>query len=174
MSPATETHWAVSPRADAIGAIVLIAFGAAIAVLAWNMDRFESQGATIYSAPGLWPGIVGLLIAALGAMLAWRSCVRARRSSWAAAEPDTAVLVPGRQYALAVALFLFYALMLVGRGVPFWLGTALFVAVFVFLFQRAAGRTTDVRAVTIALACGILTALVVTVVFEQLFFVRLP
>ena len=61
-------------------------------------------------------------------------------------------------------------------GVSFWLGTALFVTAFVFLFQyakrKAAGET--VRGIVVALACGVLTALAVTYVFEQLFYVRLP
>jgi hypothetical protein len=51
------------------------------------------------------------------------------------------VLVPRRDFWLAVALFFFYAAGLVGRGLPFWLGTAAFVAGFVFLFSaRRAGR----------------------------------
>ena len=73
-------------------------------------------------------------------------------------------------------MFFVYALLLVGRGLPFWFGTALFVTAFVFLFQyahrKAAGRL--FRGVIVALACGVLTALIVTLVFEQLFYVRLP
>jgi hypothetical protein len=73
-------------------------------------------------------------------------------------------------------MFFVYALLLVGRGLPFWLGTALFVTAFVFLFQyaqrKAAGKV--MRGFVVALACGVLTALIVTLLFEQLFYVRLP
>ncbi len=61
-------------------------------------------------------------------------------------------------------------------GLPFWLGTALFVTAFVFVFQytgrKAAG--TVLRGFLVALACGVITAVLVTLVFEQLFYVRLP
>ena len=73
-------------------------------------------------------------------------------------------------------MFFVYALLLVGRGLPFWLGTALFVTAFVFLFQYAErkvqGKT--IRGIVVALACGVLTAAAVQYVFEDLFYVRLP
>lgn len=171
---AAEPAWPVSPRADAIAAALVMGLGAAIMALSWRMDRLEQQGAAVFSAPGLWPGVVGLVIAALGAVLVVRARFRARRGGWDAVAAETAERVPAAQFALAVALFLVYALALVGHGLPFWLGTAVFVAAFVFLFQRVAGRATDARAVTFALVCGAVTALVVTVAFERLFFVRLP
>ncbi len=165
-----------SPRADFAGALVFIAFGCAVAALSWQMDRMEQQGASLHTAPGLWPGILGLLIAAMGGLLALRSLRRARHARWDAAEADDTPLVPRTSFALAVGLFFVYALLLVGRGLPFWLGTALFVSLFVFLFQRSARKAqgTTVRGVAVALLCGIATAVSVTLVFEQLFFVRLP
>ena len=77
---------------------------------------------------------------------------------------------------LAAAMFFVYALALVGHGLPFWPGTALFVGAYVFVFQyparKAEGRV--VRGAVVAIACGALTAAIVTLVFEQLFYVRLP
>ena len=171
----TEIHPS-SPRRDLLGGVVWTALGSAIAVLSWQMDRMTQQGATLHTAPGLWPGIVGTLLAVLGGALMLRSWRRAQRAGWDAAEADDTVYAPRSGFALAAGMFFVYALLLVGRGLPFWLGTALFVTAFVFVFQhverRAAG--TAVRGLVVALACGILTALVVTVVFERLFYVRLP
>ena len=62
-----------------------MAFGLAVLVGAWRMDRFESMGANLYSAPGLVPGIYGLLMIALGAAL---PC--------AARAPLTGPTTPGR------------------------------------------------------------------------------
>jgi len=165
-----------SPRADFAGSLALIAFGCTVAVLSWQMDRFAQQGASLHTAPGLWPGILGLLIAAMGGLLASRSLWRARHAGWDAARRDDTPLAPRSSFALAVGLFFVYALLLVGRGLPFWLGTALFVSLFVFLFQHASrkARGTVVRGVAVALLCGLATAAAVTLVFEQLFFVRLP
>jgi protein-S-isoprenylcysteine O-methyltransferase Ste14 len=173
------TPYPVKPRTDLRTADFWMAFGGLIVVASWRMDRMTQQGADIYSAPGLWPGIIGLLIAVLGGVLAWRSVGRARETGWDVAEDDDTVLVGRRRFALAAGMFFFYALLLVGRGIPFWLGTALFVAAFVFVFRRAdraaGARTgTDRGDALLAIICGVVTTIVVSLVFEQLFFVRLP
>ncbi len=172
---ATEIY-ASSPRRDLQGGVFWTALGSVIAVLSWQMDRMEQQGATLHTAPGLWPLIVGTLLAALGGVLMLRSWRRAQRIGWDAAESDDTDYAPLSGFVLAAAMFFVYALLLVGRGLPFWLGTALFVTAFVFVFQytgrKAAGSL--VRGLLVALACGVITAILVTLVFEQLFYVRLP
>jgi hypothetical protein len=150
--------------------------GCVVVVLSWQMDRMTQQGATLHTAPGLWPGIVGSLLAMLGGVLALRSVRRARRIGWDAAEADDTDYAPLSSFALAAGMFMVYAVLLVGRGLPFWLVTAAFVTAFVFLFQHAKRKAEGklVRGAVVALACGVLTALVVTLLFEQLFYVRLP
>jgi putative tricarboxylic transport membrane protein len=165
-----------SPRRDLQGGIAWTALGCVIVLLSWQMDRMTQQGATLHTAPGLWPGIVGAVLALLGGMLVLRSWRRAQHVGWDAAETDDTRYAPLPSFALASAMFFVYALLLVGRGLPFWLGTALFVTAFVALFQyterKAAGKL--LRGFVVALACGVLTAAIVTLVFEQLFYVRLP
>jgi len=165
-----------SPRRDLQGGVVWTALGSVIVVLSWQMDRMEQHGATLHTAPGLWPGIVGALLAVLGGVLMLRSWRRAQRIGWDAAEADDTDYVPLSNFTLAATMFFVYALLLVGRGLPFWLGTALFVTAFVFVFQyierKAAG--TVARGFIVALACGAITSFIVTLVFEQLFYVRLP
>ena len=165
-----------SPRRDLQGGVVWTAFGCLVVTLSWQMDRMTQQGATLHTAPGLWPGIVGTLLALLGGVLVLRSWRRAQRIGWDAAERDDTNYAALSRFALAAAMFFVYALLLVGRGLPYWLGTALFVATFVFLFQYAKRKSDGriARGVVVALACGGLTALLVTLVFEQLFYVRLP
>ena len=60
------------------GGVAWTALGCLIAVLSWQMDRMTQQGATLHTAPGLWPGIVGTLLAALGGVLVLRSWRRAQ------------------------------------------------------------------------------------------------
>jgi hypothetical protein len=76
----------------------------------------------------------------MGGALAWRSLERARTSGWTAVEPDDTDYAPTSRFALATAMFFAYALLLVGHGLPFWLGTALFVTAYVFVFRRADRR----------------------------------
>jgi hypothetical protein len=165
-----------SARRDFVGGAVWAAFGCIVTVLSWQMDRMIAQGATLHTAPGLWPGIIGGSLALLGGALMLRSWRRAAHVGWDAAAEDDTDYAPARSFAVAVAMFLIYALLLVGRGLPFWLGTGLFVAAFVFVFQfagrKASGRVA--RGAAVALACGVLTAAAVTYLFEHLFYVRLP
>ncbi len=171
----TEIHPS-PPRRDLAGGGVWAAFGSAVVVLSWQMDRMTQQGATLHTAPGLWPGIVGTLLAALGGVLMLRSWQRAQRTGWDAAEADDTAYAPRSSFALAAGMFFVYALLLVGRGLPFWLSTAAFVSAFVFIFRYALRKAAGslARGFAVALACGVLTAAVVTVLFEQLFYVRLP
>ena len=169
----------VSPRTDLRTAFFWIALGACIVFASWRMDRFEQQEASLYTAPGLWPGIIGLLLAFMGGLLVWRSVARSRESNWNAVAPDDTALVPTWRFRLAAGMFFVYALLLVGRGLPFWVGTTVFVTAFVYVFRRAdriaAGAPTDARKdATLAIICGVATAVIVTQVFEKLFYVRLP
>jgi hypothetical protein len=169
----------VAPRSDLRFAFGWIAIGALAVFGAWHMDRLEQQGAQLFTAPGLWPGIVGFVIAMLGGVLAVRSLRRAREAGWAAADADDAELAPASHFATATAMFFAYAVLLVGHGLPFWLGTLVFVTAYVFWFRRASrmlgdGAGTPRGDLVLALCCGAATAAVVPLVFEKLFFVRLP
>jgi Tripartite tricarboxylate transporter TctB family len=168
----------VSPQADFIAAWVWVAFGLAVLIGAWRMDRLESQGASLYTAPGLVPGILGAVLLLLGLLLALRAA-RAdghhlRRIRWALDVPTRAVV---RRVGAFLALGLGYAAGLVGHGgIPFWLATFVFVTGFVLAFdwtrRRDAGQTA--KGVLLAIAIGAGTAFVVSYVFQEVFLVRLP
>jgi hypothetical protein len=156
-----------------------IAFGACVVFGSWRMDRLDQQGASLHTAPGLWPGIIGLLLAFLGGVLAWRAAGRARATGWRTAAADDTVLVSRSRFALAAAMFFGYAIRLVGHGLPFWIGTALFVTAFVYVFRRAdrlwrGAPGSNGGDAMLAVACGAATALVVSLTFQELFYVRLP
>jgi putative tricarboxylic transport membrane protein len=77
---------------------------------------------------------------------------------------------------LALGLCLAYAAGLVGRGPPFWLATFLFVFVAIVALQwgerRARGEVG--KGILAAALCAAGTAAAVTLVFQELFLVRLP
>jgi uncharacterized membrane protein len=72
-------------------------------------------------------------------------------------------------------LCLVFAVGLVGR-LPFWLAAAIFVFAFTTLFewQGGAALRERLRRLAIAAALGIGTGVLVTVVFQRGFLVRLP
>ena len=151
-----------SAHADLVSAAVWIALGAAIVYGSWTMDRLERFGAKLYTAPGLVPGLLGLVILILGVAQAVRASRQgALRSSqrWRA---------PARITLLALALCLGYALGLIGR-LPFWLATFVFITAFIALFEYPSRRH-----MAMAPIYGAATAAAISVLFEQVFLVRLP
>lgn len=159
-----------SPAADLVWSLAWIAFGTAVVYGSWTMDRLEKMNINPYTVPGLVPGLLGGGIVLMGALLLFRSIGEFKNSSKNKSSPNTGRL------ALATALCLAYGAGLVGHGVPFWAATFLFVFVSIALFQsserRARGETG--RGLAVAAACALVTAAGVTLVFQELFLVRLP
>lgn len=162
------------PRLDLYSALAWMVFGGAVAVGSWRMDRLEHLHINKYEIPGLVPGLLGTAILVLGLALALRAIARGTlgtQSAPAQGESQT------RTMALVFALTLFYALVLVGTGLPFWLATFIFVGTFIFVFdrERQAGLGRGVaRQATLALIYGAATSAVVSLSFEHIFLVRLP
>jgi hypothetical protein len=94
--------------------------------------------------------------------------LRARAPQASAASAATALI--SHRTVWTIALSLGYAAVLVGRA-PFAPSTALFVAVFTFVFSETSSLP---RRVGVAVASGVLTAIVIVLVFERVFLVRLP
>jgi hypothetical protein len=142
---------------DRLQGIAWSAVGAAIVYASWTMDRLERHGAALYTAPGLVPGLLGLVILFLGVTLALRTspATASLRGGWAGT-------------ALVLVLCLGYALGAVGRA-PFWLATFLFVTAFIAWFEYP-----DRRRMAMAPLYGAATSAAVTWLFESVFLVRLP
>jgi len=163
-------------KADFVTGLVLIALGIATVVESLRMPRFEHLDIEPYTVPGLVPGALGAVILLLGAILFLRA---ARAGGWrlrAGGATRTWAADPGsRRLALSLALCLGYAGLLVGR-LPFWLATFTFVFGFVVLFEwpLAAARGERIRRLLIALVYALAVAAAVTLVFQEIFLVRLP
>jgi hypothetical protein len=167
-------HEKPSAAADSIWSLLWILLGAAIVYGAWTMDRLEAQHINPYTVPGLVPGILGAGLVTLGLLLFARSARAGglSRRRVLALSPR----VPLGRVALALVLCLGYGAGLVGRGLPFWLATFLFVFVAIVAFQwpERRARGDAARGALVALACAAGTAAGVTVVFQEIFLVRLP
>jgi hypothetical protein len=162
-----------SARSDLAGGAGWLIFGLAILFESVRMDRFTSMGATLYTMPGFVPGMIGCVLVLLGGVLMLRGWRRRRFEAEAEAETkanNTEVLFNPRML-LTLALTLAYAVALIGR-VPFWLGTAVFVATFTWAFAPPDQHRT--RRFVSACVAGSLASATVTLVFEHVFLVRLP
>src|SRR5687767_1093064 len=101
-----------SARADLYGGACWIALGAAIAIASWRMDRLERLGVSFYTAPGLVPGVLGVLIFVCGVVLALRAL---REGALGPMQRPALLLDAGilRSTALTLLLALGFALVLV-------------------------------------------------------------
>lgn len=164
------------PRTDLWIALVFSVFGAAAAWLAFVMPTYSNQKGEIYTAPGLVPGLYGIVILLLGIWLGVRA-IRQGALHARAREADAAKAPEAVDYKLAMAagLCLLFIVGLLGR-MPFWLASGTFVAAFAIIFEWDAAQPWPVRARKIAEAVllGVATGVAVTLVFEKFFYVRLP
>ena len=163
------------PRVDLWTGAAFLALGLGTLALALQMPTFKEQKGEIYTAPGLVPGIYGIVISVLSVWLIVRSLQRGRAGESAqseAAPPDGS---SNLRLALAAALGLIFCVGLIGR-MPFWAAAATFVTAFIALFEWRSGDTWSRRAVRLGTAAlqGLITGAAVTLVFEKLFYVRLP
>jgi hypothetical protein len=153
-----------------------IALGLAVFVASWRMDRLESQNINPYTVPGLLPGLLGIAMMSLGGLLALRSWRRGALAATHAAFGFDAA--SAKRVALVVGLCVAFGVGLVGHGVPFWLAAAIFVSVAIFSLQWpqhvAAGRRPGVRELAKAAVIGLCAGGAITLVFQQIFLVRLP
>ena len=159
------------------GGFVWTAFGIAVLALSWRMDRLEAQHINPYTVPGLLPGLLGVVMILLGGLLALRSWRRGGRfvggPRFAPTSRESA-----RRLALVIGLIVAYTVVLLGRGLPFWLGATIYVTASIVLLQspqRAAeGRRLSLREFVVALAIGLASGWIITWVFQDAFLVRLP
>lgn len=162
-------------RADLIAGAVLALLGVMVVHWSWTMPRLENRGVPPMTVPGLVPGVLGAVLAGLGAVLALRSLPALGNGAGWRRFAQMLTGVGARRAAAVVALVLVYALGLVGL-VPFWLATALFVLAFVLVFEVWLGAPP--RPLGRSLVSGTLQAVivgaVVVLVFERGFLVRLP
>jgi hypothetical protein len=154
-----------------------MALGVAILIGSIRMDRLEQQHINPYTIPGLLPGLLAIAMILLGGILALRSWRRgALRLPMPAMTSDQRE--QRRRVWIVVALCMGYAVVLVGHGLPFWLASAIYVTGSILILQRLSRDENErrltprvwLKALVIGLGSGIITSLV----FQELFLVRMP
>ncbi len=149
--------------------------GLALAIVtgSWMMDRLPHLQANPYSAPGLVPGVLGVAIAVMAAVMIGRAL---HQGALAQARIPAVNWREHWRLAVTLVLCLAFALGLVASGLPFWLASALFIAVFVMVFRYEEYRSsgTLLRGAASSIAFGLISGLVIFYVFQELFLVRLP
>jgi hypothetical protein len=174
-SPDSESI--VSQRTDFLSAIAWMGLGIAILTGSVMMDRLQDQDINPYTIPGLLPGLLGIVMTILGALLALRSW----RPGILTSTPATDQSMDRADYKrllLVLGLCLVFGVALIGHGLPFWLAGAIFVTASILSLQyqqrKSTGQGMSVRSVATAAAIGVGAGLAITIVFQDIFLVRLP
>jgi hypothetical protein len=154
-----------------------IAFGAAVAIAAWRMDRLTAQNINPYTIPGLLPGFLGLAVMFFGALFAisaWRAGGLANAGPAHTGQGMTWAEL-GR-FTLTIVLCCAFSVALLGQGLPFWLAAAIYTTAAIVTLQypqrKAAGELW--RGLILAIVIGFSSGVVITFVFQDIFLVRLP
>jgi hypothetical protein len=176
-APLIEEHEDITPRSDLRGGLGWMVLGAAVLVGSITMDRLEQQNINPYTIPGLLPGILGIAMLLLGAILALRSWRRG-----ALAETHMPFSAHQREVRkrvwTVIALCTVYAVGLIGHGIPFWAASAVFVVASIVILQSMSRDEVERRLTPRfwmkALVIGLAAAVITHLVFQELFLVRLP
>jgi len=153
-----------APGADLADAVAWLVLGAAVLVGSITMDRLENQDVDAFAVPGLLPGLLGIALLVLGSVLLLRSLRRGARLRRPSLTPDV-------RTALVIGLCLVFGTVLIGHGLPFWAAAALFVGVAITCLRQKPFVPKDVLAASVI---GLGAGLVITLLFQGVFLVRLP
>ena len=173
-----ETEDGASLRGDFVSAIGWIGLGIAILIGSVMMDRLEKQNINPYTIPGLLPGLLGIAMTILGALLAVRSWRPGLLAKPAAPTDASNQLAEPRRLLLVIGLCLIFGVVLVGHGLPFWLAAAIFVTASILSLQyqqrESSGQQLNAGFFIKAAVIGFGSGIVTSIVFQEIFLVRLP
>src|SRR5690349_24593772 len=113
----------VGARAELVQACGWGLLGLLVLIGSIRMDRLESQHINPYTVPGLLPGLLGLAMLFLAALLGWRA-IGAGALTPAAAVHRRIDRATATRIALVLAICVAFGVGLVGHGLPFWLAAA--------------------------------------------------
>lgn len=165
-------------KLDRISGAIFAALGILVAYGAWIMPRFEDRGASMFEAPGLTPGLLGVFLTLCGLALALRPANSGDNETgfWdaIAGNPDNR-----RRCLAALVLTLGYGAGLFGQ-LPFIPATSIFLFLFIVVFELLLPPSqTDTRkpawqVLTIAAVIAIAFSGATNWFFVEIFLVQLP
>ncbi|TXT46194.1 MAG: hypothetical protein FD137_1293 [Spirochaetes bacterium] len=163
-------------KADFVTSVVLIALGLAIIVLSLQMPTMADRNQSVFSAPGVVPGFIGVMLTLLSGSMFLRSLKRKALQEVKAglAPSDVLVQKSTRRILTTIVMCSLYALLL-GR-VWFPIPTFAFIFIFIVLFEydKSSSFSSQRKKIIVAATIALATTALVMLVFQKLFLVNLP
>ncbi len=165
-------------RKDFITSIILITFSVSVIVMSYEMPRLERRGIDPFSAPGVVPGMIGIVLLSLALILFVRSI---RRGGYRLFHKETGMSSEnqhqgaGFRVLLTLVISLIYAIGFLGR-LDYSFSTALYIFTFICLFEFKAGIALrrQKRMFLFAMIQSVVASVLISIVFQKLFLVDLP
>jgi len=156
-------------KADFFTSIFLFLFGLIIFIMSLKMPTFREVGADPYSAPGIVPGILGVIIACMGAILFFRSVIRKGYKIHISFQSIMLFLKNNsiKRFLIALFLSLFYVIFL-GK-IDYFILTGIYIFSFILAFESKSKKN-----IILALLLAVAIAASISFVFRYLFLVTLP
>ena len=166
----------VMDKADFITSLFLTVFGLAIFILSIRMPTFKELGANPYSAPGIVPSVLGVIIFILGIVLLVRSVLRKGYRIKVSINGMILLFKQKSIQRLIIALCLSIAYVWLLRKMYYFLLNSLYILLFIlaYEFNFKERITKQNKTVIIAMTEAFLIAGSIALVFQYLFLVRLP
>lgn len=163
-------------KADFFTSIFLFLFGLVVLIISIKMPTFRELGANPYSAPGIVPGIMGVILSFMGVILFIRSVIRKGYKIKLSYQSIKIFFKNDAIKRLLIALFLsvFYVILL--GNINYFLLTGMYIFIFVFAFEFKTKKNifSQWKTLLFAFLEAVLIAASISYVFRYLFLVRLP
>jgi len=156
--------------ADRLTGVLITFVGAAVFFLSIRMPTFADRGADILTAPGIFPGAVGLMMIVAGSWLLLRS-----KPALDSEAGPSSKLPSGAVHRTATGFGLMLATVLLAGRIDFYLLIIGFCLAFsaAFLPWRGSSRERMRRLGAVAMTT-LIAAVGIPALFEHVFLIRLP
>ena len=156
-------------KADFFTSIFLFLLGLIVFIISIRMPTFRELGANPYSAPGIVPGILGIILLFMSTILFIRSVIRKGYKIRLSFQGLKLFFKNNSIKRLFIALFLSVFFVILLGKINYLLLTGIYIFLFVWSFELKTKKT-----LFFALLEAVLIAACISYVFRYLFLVTLP
>jgi hypothetical protein len=163
-------------QADFITSLFLSFLGFAVFIISIRMPTFRNLGANPYSAPGIVPAILGVILFVLGIFLLVRFVSRKGYQIKISINGMILLLKQKSIQRLMIALFLSIAYVQLLGKMNYFVLNSLYILIFILSYELdfREKRLKQKKTMIIAFSEAFLIAGLIALVFRYLFLVRLP
>jgi len=163
-------------KADFVTSIVLLAFGITVVFMSVQMPTMADANQSKFSAPGIVPGFIGVMLSLLSLTMLIRSIKRKGMQEIITKSATKDLLAQETTSRILKTLIICVVYVLLLGKIWFPLPTALFIFAFIIMFEydfKSAFKP-QIKTVIVAFIIAVVATALITFVFQSLFLVNLP